>query len=535
MVHGQPPPRQRNIPTHQVDKTPEIISIDPDVNPAYVSRTRIYSFTLDERGQPIEIGSGRFAKAYLGVERWIESKTSYSRNVCIKILQKGVGAEAQLRFQLEKEILERVQGHSNIIELLASGEGDNTLFIPPELQDRVENDYMVLDLLDLSLEERLKGSRASRRRDDLLALDPQERLFRVLDYTVPVAIAVEYAHLKCDTCHRDIKPANILLKMPDPELRGSSLEVKLADFNVGKAASPDEERSMTRFQTVPGTLFFQSPEQETNTFELLVNVTAGSAEVEFFEDFYIDICENDTFQLFNRPESYQIAGADRGRKKLVLTTPYAERSEQNVRAKVIKAVGRPADIYSLGAVLYYLVSGAYANPKTLYDAFHKFIEYEAREENNTIADYIDHEYQMIDNIRAPKSDQVGDLPPEHRFFSYKHYLDGNGELIDKEVMLVIARSMIRNKPDSYCQAWDLSTRGITDMVEDLLCFYSIYGVNPSTRFYRGAEHRRAGSHPLRRAWDRLRDKLARNKTRRPRRPRRPTRGDPTPSEPHAPD
>jgi serine/threonine protein kinase len=379
----------------------------------HVTRSRIYSFVLDEDGEPIELGSGRFAKAYLGEERWVESKTDYTRKVCIKILQRGVGPEAQLRFQLEKEILERVQGHSNIIELLASGEGENALFIPPSIADRVENDYMILELLDLSLEERLKGSRQSRRRDDLLAMEPRERLFRVLDYIVPVSIAVEYAHLRCNTCHRDIKPANILLKLPDTDLQGSSLEVKLADFNVGKAASPDDERSMTRFQSVPGTLFFQSPEQETNTFELLVNVNQGSAEVEFFEDFYIDICVNDSFQLFNRLETYTISSADRARKKILLTGPYAERSEENVRAKVIKAVGRPADIYSLGAVLYYLISGAYGNPKTLYDAFHKFIEYEARDENNNITDYIEHEYQMIENIRAPKSDQVGELSPEH--------------------------------------------------------------------------------------------------------------------------
>src|SRR5678809_1041811 len=77
----------------------------------YVSRSRVYAFVMDEHGQPIELGSGRFAKAYLGEERWVESKTTYRRNVAIKILQKGVSAEDGMRFQMEKEILERVQGH----------------------------------------------------------------------------------------------------------------------------------------------------------------------------------------------------------------------------------------------------------------------------------------------------------------------------------------------------------------------------------------------------------------------------------------
>src|SRR5439155_24780568 len=41
----------------------------------YVSRSRIYAFVVDETGMPIELGSGRFAKAYLGESRWVESKT----------------------------------------------------------------------------------------------------------------------------------------------------------------------------------------------------------------------------------------------------------------------------------------------------------------------------------------------------------------------------------------------------------------------------------------------------------------------------
>ena len=449
----------------------------------YVSRSRIYAFVVDENGQPIELGSGRFAKAYLGEERWVESKTTLRRPVAIKALQRGVSSEDQMRFQMEKEILERVQGHPNIVELLGSGEGDSASFVPPMIRDRVENDFMILELLDMSLEERLKGARQKRRRDDLLAVPLRERIFRVLEYVVPVATAVEFSHLVRDTCHRDIKPANILVKLPDPNLRGSQMKIKLADFNVGKVADPDLDVSMTRFQSVPGTLYFQSPEQETNTFELLVNTTQGSPEVEFFEDFYIDIYENDAFSLFNRNEMYSIAAADRARKKLLLNRPFAETSETNVRGRVVKSVGRPADIYSLGAVFYYLISGAYANPKNLFDAFRKFVEYEKRDENNSIAAYIEHEYRTIQNMRAPKAEGQGapDLAPEDRFFSYKHYLDGNGELIDPMIMMIIAKAMIRNKPDSYCLSYDLRTTGISAMVHDLLSLYIAYGIDPSAR------------------------------------------------------
>jgi len=472
----------------------------------YVSRSRIYAFVVDETGQPIELGSGRFAKAYLGEERWVESKTTLRRPVAIKCLQRGVSGEDQMRFQMEKEILERVQGHPNIVELLASGEGDSSGFIPPSIRDKVENDFMILELLDMSLEERLKGARQKRRRDDLLSVTLRERVFRVLEYIIPVATAVEFSHLVRDTCHRDIKPANILVKLADPNLRGAQMKVKLADFNVGKIADADLDVSMTRFQAVPGTLYFQSPEQETNTLELLVNVTQGSPGVEFFEDFYIDIYENDTFSLFNRNELYSIAASDRSRKKLLLNRPFAEGSEINVRGRVVKSVGRPADIYSLGAVFYYLISGAYANPKNLFDAFRKFVEYERRDENNSIAAYIEHEYRTIQNMRAPKSDGgAPELAPEDRFFSYKHYLDGNGELIDPAIMMIIAKAMIRNKPDSYCLSYDLRTTGISAMVHDLLSLYIAFGIDPSARI---AYSNEAYSQPkksgaMRRAFDKL--------------------------------
>ncbi len=456
---------------------------DVRTNAFHVTRSRAYSFVLDARGQPIELGSGRFAKVFLGEERWLESKTDFRRQVVIKILQKGVSEEDHLRFQMEKELLERVQGHPNIVELFASGENEDLSFLPPTVRDKCETEFMILERLEMSLEERLKGSRNRSSKEDLLACDMRERLFRVLDYMIPIASAVEYAHLIRNICHRDIKPANVLVGLPDTSLRGSTLQVRLADFNVAKLSDIEVNMGMTRMQAaVPGTLFFQSPEQETNILELLVNVQQGLPEVEYFEDFYIQIAKNDSFSLFNRGEQYPILYADRVRKRLVLARPFREPSETNVRARIQKSVGRPADIYSLGATFYYLISGAYANPKTLYDAFHKFIEYERADENNTIESYLRHEYSVINSLRAPKTqDGSPEVAPADRFFSYKHYLDGNGELIDPNIMLIVAKCMIRNKPDSYCQAHDLETKGISDLVADLINLYSLYGFQAGAR------------------------------------------------------
>jgi hypothetical protein len=60
-------------------------------------------------------------------------------------------------------------------------------------------------------------------------------------------------------------------------------------------------------------------------------------------------------------------------------------------------------------------------------------------------------------------------------------LDGNGELIDPNVMKIIARCMIRNKPDSYCQAHDVGTTGISELVRDLVGLYSYYGFHAAAR------------------------------------------------------
>src|SRR6185295_871067 len=130
---------------------------------------------------------------------------------------------------------------------------------------------------------------------------------------------------------------------------------------------------------------------------------------------------------------------------------------------------------------------------------------------NVVEAYIEHEYQVIANLRAPKKEaDKPEVAPADRFFTYKQYLDGNGELIDKQVMLVIAKAMIRNKPDSYCQAWDVYTTGISDFVSDLIRLYGDYGVDASARpAYLGRYSQpRAGGGVLAKLWSRMRGRSA---------------------------
>ena len=81
------------------------------------------------------------------------------------------------------------------------------------------------------------------------------------------------------------------------------------------------------------------------------------------------------------------------------------------------------------------------------------------------------------------------------------------ELIDREIMTIVAKAMIRNKPDSYCQAWDVTTRGISDFVGDLVRLYGAYGVDASARpayLGRYSQGTRGKS-----AWRKLWDKFSR--------------------------
>src|SRR3712207_4419119 len=70
-----PPLREANQDTQVSFRIPGSLA-----SPSFVQRSRAYSFVLDEHGNPIELGSGRFAKAFLGEERWNESKTVFTRN-----------------------------------------------------------------------------------------------------------------------------------------------------------------------------------------------------------------------------------------------------------------------------------------------------------------------------------------------------------------------------------------------------------------------------------------------------------------------
>jgi hypothetical protein len=71
--------------------------------------------------------------------------------VAIKALQRGVSPEDALQLQMEKELLERVQGHrTSSSTALASCMGAD--FVPASIRELAEDDFIILELCDLSLE-----------------------------------------------------------------------------------------------------------------------------------------------------------------------------------------------------------------------------------------------------------------------------------------------------------------------------------------------------------------------------------------------
>ena len=277
------------------------------------------------------------------------------------------------------------------------------------IRDRVENDFMILELLDMIARGAAQGRAPEA---------PPRR---------PARGAAARAHLPRARVHhpgrdrgrvrapraRHLPPRHQAGEHPRQAAR--SEPARLADEGQARRLQRRQGRRRRPRRVddaVPGgarhALLPEPRAGDQHRSSSSSTCTQGSPEVEFFEDFYIDIYENDTFSLFNRNERYSIAAADRARKKHPAQPPVrASRARSTCAAASSKSVGRPADIYSLGAVFYYLISGAYANPKNLYDAFRKFIEYEQRDENNTIAAYIEHEYRTIQNLRAPKAGGPG--------------------------------------------------------------------------------------------------------------------------------
>ncbi len=145
--------------------------------------------------------------------------------VALKVIQvnSSVSHSSIERFFIEAETAKKLRQHPNIITVYDSGcDG--------------KNHYIAMELVP--------GGRTF----DEFCLEPLP-INKVLDYLIPIADALSYAHEQ-GILHRDIKPANVLINEFDQPL--------LSDFGIAKIENAPK---FTMTGVIMGTPQYMSPEQ----------------------------------------------------------------------------------------------------------------------------------------------------------------------------------------------------------------------------------------------------------------------------------
>ena len=153
------------------------------------------------------------------------TQLSLNREVALKILSAGLGADPSFRARFEREgRLQATLDHQNIVAVFEAGESDIGLFLAMHLISGPTLKELILD-----------GE-----------LDPH----RTLCVLTQIARALDAAHAS-GLIHRDVKPQNILIDKRD--------HAYLADFGLTKAM--DDTSGLTFTGQFLGTIDYVAPEQ----------------------------------------------------------------------------------------------------------------------------------------------------------------------------------------------------------------------------------------------------------------------------------
>ena len=299
----------------------------------------------------------------------------------------------------------------------------------------------------------------------------RERIFRVLDYMIPVAIggrvrAPRSQHLppRHQAREHPHRPAR-----PEP----ARLDARGAPRRLQRRQARTTRRSnfgMTRMKQRPRHALFPEPRAGDERHRAPRERAAGLARGRVLRGLlHPDRQERHVLALQPRRAVPDPLRRPRARSASSSAARTATRARPTSARKVQKSVGRPADIYSLGALLLLFDQRRLREPE---DALRRV--------------------PQVHRVRARRREQHDRGVPRARVLGHParcarrkrrrtaaRRRRAGRSLLQRtsttstatasssipHVMKIIAKCMIRNKPDSYCQAHDVDTRGISELVQ----------------------------------------------------------------------
>jgi serine/threonine protein kinase len=267
----------------------------------------------------------------------------YNRLIAIKMILSGRGADVLelARFRIEAEAIGSLE-HPNIVEI-------------HEVGVQLGYPYFVLEYAE-------GGNLSGRIRAQPAPCDWTAQV------TLKLALAMQHAHER-GIIHRDLKPANVLLMSDDLP--------KITDFGLAKFRTPDGDHSDAReFLTIQIPDVFAEPPPEAR--DPVKMKESADEEGMTLDDYAIRTEWNEKIgtpgvedeQRFNairqfiqdalHQASSELPGESLVRDHLtrsraIMGTPQYMAPEQ--ASGSIGEVGPPADIYSLGAIMYEMLTG----------------------------------------------------------------------------------------------------------------------------------------------------------------------------------